>query len=422
MTAIYYADRVARSPNGRYQLEARSPDNGTILQRDGKRSTGFGAQYRQHQSNFRYRLLELPHGRVVWERWQPRGEDSPGELIVSSDGWSVIRTHGFRQEVIAVRPDGADSLRVRVEPPWKNPNRDEGTGDVPTFEWVAERMVDSSAGYYWASHSWRYFVRINRDPHFVWRTSWGDRFVLDLERATPVQPSPELYRHLDEAERRGVEKRLKQLASQMVAVKAWLSRGETEQEGPPVYDELGEWIESATAAIHLAGVHGIAACIPSLLAWEPIDFPSCSTGSLAFGMDRSVCQKCYRPIVRHSLRRLGQEPGPYPAYSFVKDWDGPAFRAPATVPNRAEKLAAVRCPMTAQEVLQTLGPPDHVGRAFGDDLPLEQWEYDARQDGGWFTKYIQWEYAKNASSMVAILDGPEGRAVSDDRANEILDF
>ncbi|HYT89620.1 MAG TPA: hypothetical protein VEL76_13015, partial [Gemmataceae bacterium] len=128
MTAIFYPDCQATSPTGKFTLEARSPHNGTIKHRDGRPPSEdeFGFTYRQHQSEFRYRLVENPPrpflarlfrkqgGPVVWERWQSREEDSPHELVVSDDGWSVIRTHGFRPEVIAVAPTGVDVVRVRI--------------------------------------------------------------------------------------------------------------------------------------------------------------------------------------------------------------------------------------------------------------------------------------------------------------------
>src|SRR4051812_1271061 len=99
MTAIYYPDRTATSASGRFTLEARSPHNGTVPHHDGRPATDeeFGFKYREHQSNFRYRIIEsvpvrLPstprpsdNGRVVWERWQGVGEDSPHELVVADD-------------------------------------------------------------------------------------------------------------------------------------------------------------------------------------------------------------------------------------------------------------------------------------------------------------------------------------------------
>ncbi|MFY0528751.1 hypothetical protein ACN28I_38165 [Archangium gephyra] len=35
-------------------------------------------------------------------------------MVVSNDGWSIIRTQGYNPEVIAVSPTGDDVVRVRV--------------------------------------------------------------------------------------------------------------------------------------------------------------------------------------------------------------------------------------------------------------------------------------------------------------------
>ena len=112
MTAIFYPDRDATSFDGRFRLEARSPHNGTIPHRDGRPASAeeYEFKYKDHQREFRVQLL-TPDGCVVWERWQEPGEDSPHELVVSDDGWSVIRTHGFRPEVIAVEPNALQAVQ-----------------------------------------------------------------------------------------------------------------------------------------------------------------------------------------------------------------------------------------------------------------------------------------------------------------------
>src|SRR5204862_118149 len=106
MTAIFYPDCTVTSLNGKFTLEARSPDNGTINHRDGRPPSedDFGFKYREHQDEFRYRLIDNTRspllarlfrkggGAVVWERWQEQREDSPHELVVSDDGWSILRT------------------------------------------------------------------------------------------------------------------------------------------------------------------------------------------------------------------------------------------------------------------------------------------------------------------------------------------
>jgi len=83
MTAIFYPDCKANSENRKFTLEAISPHNGTIDHRGGTRPTDeeFPSKYRDHQREFRYRLLEhrdnepdscssaQERDRVVWERW-----------------------------------------------------------------------------------------------------------------------------------------------------------------------------------------------------------------------------------------------------------------------------------------------------------------------------------------------------------------
>lgn len=69
MTAIFYADCEAASRNGKYTLEARSPHNGTINHKDGRPPSEdeYGFKYRDHQSEFRYRLIDNTRsGSVVW--------------------------------------------------------------------------------------------------------------------------------------------------------------------------------------------------------------------------------------------------------------------------------------------------------------------------------------------------------------------
>src|SRR4051794_3919560 len=131
MTAIFYPDCEATSPNGKFRLEARSPHNGMINHQDGRTPSEdeYAFKYRDYQRDFRYQLVDTTStslasqlfgkkgGHVVWERWQERREDSPHELIVSDEGWSILRTHGFNPELIAVSPEGRDVVRVRIRGP-----------------------------------------------------------------------------------------------------------------------------------------------------------------------------------------------------------------------------------------------------------------------------------------------------------------
>lgn len=422
MTAIYYRDRVARSANEEFELEARSPHNGSISHADGRAPTDdeYEYKYRSHQSEFRYRLIERATGAVVWERWQPRGEDSPGELFVANDGWSVIQTYGFRPAIIGVRPDGLDALHVRVEPPWGNPNRPDAPAFSPTVSWVAEQMSDTTAGYWWTFHDWPYFATSGPDQLFVWRASWGQRLVMNLTRACVVAETPKLARGLNAAEKRGAKRLLEKLTARAADLRRLYDRSRDDEDTPLAYDWLQHHAGSLSAAVHLVGVHGEADCVPLLREWEKWDRPGSSTSSHAFTQHIDLHTQLFRPIIRHSLRRLGQVPGPYPAYTFRRNGRSPGFKIPAAVADRAEKLAGIQQSMTAAAVLQLVGVPDHVCRVSFDGGWGEQWEYDHYRNGRWATRYVQWQGEYRAPELAAVVNGPPDRAVSDDRASDIL--
>ncbi|HYH69239.1 MAG TPA: hypothetical protein VD866_31385, partial [Urbifossiella sp.] len=311
MTAIYYPDCTASSPSGEFSLEARSPHNGTIRHRDGRKSSDdeFGFKYRQHQSEFRYRLLDhsprtalgrLFRGndpQVVWERWQADREDSPGELVVSDDGWAVIRTHGFNPEVIAVAPDGRDVARVRVA--WADGEHPEPAPDrrPPVYYWPLEELSYSTAGNYWSGNSWPAFFRRAGDPYFVWRTYRGRRLVLDLSRGRAFTDKASLPAGLAaavaEVERAGVVALLGGLSRQMAEVRALLGR--RADDGQEVQDPLLDRVRLVTAALHLAGVHRLRECVPYLREWEAVDCPASALGSTAMPGRWWMQNQLFRP-------------------------------------------------------------------------------------------------------------------------------
>src|SRR5687768_15650692 len=114
MTAINYPDCFTTSPTGRFRFVARSPDNAPNPEADGRQPSLDRSAFGGFQSDFRYRLIDNATDAVVWERRQCRRQDSPSELVVSDEGWSVTRTHGFAPEVVARTPKGRVAVRVVV--------------------------------------------------------------------------------------------------------------------------------------------------------------------------------------------------------------------------------------------------------------------------------------------------------------------
>ncbi|WP_162657272.1 hypothetical protein [Tuwongella immobilis] len=437
MTAIAYPDCQAISPNGQFSLEARSPENGTIRpQQRPKRSRQrtFASQDRCHQRGFRYQLLDNSHnGEVLWERWQERFENSPHEVVVSDDGWSILRTHGFSPELIVVSPDGEDVIRVRIDGPDRGDaaaevqNPEQPLGQGTRYRWCADHLVFSTAGLYWTEHSWRCFFTLHPTNYFVWRPYWGQRLVLDLTNAFLIdeqaQANPTLQNAIRQAEILSATHHLASLAGQTSEIQRLLDRNRDDSEVENNC-RLSDSLKRATGAIHLIGVHRVAACVPLLRWLETIDAGRYSTGSTAMGENWWVEVQSFRPILHHALRLLGEEPQGYAAHHFTQD--RVRFPMPECVENRRGRAASLNPSMNAEQVLQRLGSPDHVRR---ESYPVgkfyqwrEYWEYDFHVDGRWETLRIVWEQQGHSGRIDRLDVMPSPWLNSDERVMQILGF
>ena len=423
MTAIFYPDREAVSPSGRFLLEARSPHNGAILHRDGRPASqdDYASRYREHQSEFRYRLLDLSSNRplgwgldeaapaVVWERFQARPENPPHELLVSDDGWAVIRTHGFAPEVIAVGLDGRDDLRVRIT----GADGDDGdkNSKVSGPTWALAHLVRSTAGAYWSMHSWRGFFRYREATYFAWRASWGQRLVLDLEHATAFTDEQSLPEGSSEAvlaaERAGVRALLESLSRQMDEVRIALAcRYQADDDCQGMRDRM--WL--AVAALHLVGVHRLEDCIPFLREWEGLDLPAWSRGSTAMRDPWRLQTQRFRPVVHNALKLLGEQTRGFPTYGFIAGQrpDLERFPLPTHLPDRRARTASLTREMAAADVLRLVGSPDFIRRKSRQEGRgyrwSEDWEYDFRDPAGWTTFRLTWEEERRQSRLTTIVE------------------
>ena len=443
MTAIFYPDCRTTSANGRFVLEARSPHNGSIPHRDGHpvSEDEFPFYYKSHQSHFRYRLIDATApadgagSKVVWERWQRKGEDSPHELLVSDEGWSILRLHGFRPEVVVVSPTGRAVLRVRIEfspskseaaaepEPSDNDDDDDLDDDGPPHRqrvsWVATGMHWTTGGAYWSINSWPSFFHHGGASFFAWRTSWGDRLIVDLDAAAlvnDVSKGSPLFHAADEAEQRGACTLLERLTPRLDEIQQLLTAaanaGDDDDEDDDAEDAQRQLfiaeLRDATSAIHLIGVHGLRERVPLLRAWEPLGSEGSLSSTFALGSGWWLRRESFRPIVQHALRVLGAVPQPYPAFGF-KYMDEPSMDLPASGPDRTLDSGSLGIGMPALEVLRALGAPDFVSNEshqHGDVYHwTEHWEYDFLLDGGWKTLRITFEEGEPQGHVIRIHRG-----------------
>lgn len=166
-TDRFYNDISAPSPNGRFRVDAKSPDNAIPGQR------------RAFQSSFVYTCTDTKTNRVLWTRkqameapsstssYQSWIEPSPKGILISDDGWTII--WDAMDEIIVVDLDGKDRGKVRLlEDAFTDYERD-------------HCVKYSTAGPFWAKGSdWRFHEK-GKNPALTITPSWGRKIVIDLE-------------------------------------------------------------------------------------------------------------------------------------------------------------------------------------------------------------------------------------------------
>ncbi|HEX5750920.1 MAG TPA: hypothetical protein VFZ09_32140 [Archangium sp.] len=405
MTTVFFPDCEATSPNGRFTLEARSHR---------------ALEERVYQDDFVYRLFD--GDRVVWERRQGPGEHGPHQVLVSDDGWSILRTHGYTPQVIAVSPEGHDTIHVLLRRARSAQEPAQGPGQARRCEWVIDPPYVFMGGLFWAGESWPYFFQVDGTAWFVWRTSWGPRLVLDLTQGLLVpEDSPAraaITRAMDEAEKRGAYHLLWKLAARLYEVQQFLAS----RERPSIGDKpspLQVQLRHVRPALKLVGLHRCEEALPVLRFWERLDHAGSSQSSTAMGRGWDVEEQAFRPLLHHALRLLGEEPLGYAAYHFRPGRGHARFPVPEHVAHRRERAAELDPGMSAEQVLQRVGSPDHVRQHSHPAGKFyrwtEQWDYDFRVAGQWVTLRLTWEEHESRGRLSHIQEAPASWLQADER-------
>lgn len=171
-TDRFYSDITTRSFSGRYQVDAISPDNVDKT------------RFHSFQANFTYTCRDTFTNTVLWTRKQameePRPisegstsmlqlpiEESPIELFVSDDGWTVIYTGWY--EFIVVDIKGQDRGKVKL------------LSEGFTPEERRRYVYWTTAGEMWDEPNDNFFRNVAKDSLFVTRPPWGRAVIINLE-------------------------------------------------------------------------------------------------------------------------------------------------------------------------------------------------------------------------------------------------
>lgn len=353
-TDRFYRDISTCSPNGQYEVEARSPDNKP------------GAGFKVFQASFVYTCTDRKTQEVLWTRKQameePQSsgtsgagyalpkEDSPIEIHVSDGGWTAILTG--RYEIIAVNPNGHDTCKIGL---WEALSQDEQKKYVHL----------TTGGPTWAEGSLWYFLNVGKQHLFVVRPWWGRRILADIEKGQLAAETPIITKAIATYERSYV---LTQLGTGVKTRIKW-EKGESCELVWPVRN-----------AAYLAGTLQIREAIPLLRQLEDSTYSGSNSGrGLSFDErpEGEIAPDSYntltlRQTIQFSLRRLGETPRPLSPITFrmeYKDYKkNRTYVAEGPAVPRHTNIDEVQTGMMAMQVLSLLGGPDFVG--------YNTWEYD----------------------------------------------
>ncbi len=381
-TDRFYPDQTVRSSDGRVRVETKSPDNAKAV----------GGRLVPFAKDFTYVLYDEQSGRAVWTRKQPKNEGSPVSIYVSDDRWVVVR-------------DATDSLLIL------EPQKGEKVLSVDLLKRFPERerrryVHWTTAGLQWSGLSyWRFFTLQGR-LHFVVRTWWGRRVIVDLNAAKVVPVRHPMREELDEIETAFVLETLEAVAKM----------------APPTGDQCAEDVpDEVYTAAYISGRRGIKAAslfLGKLETWEV----RWSTTFGGWGCDVrggeinpfEYADFRLRQIAQLSLRRLGEKPECYAATRFRFHEEGPNLgeivnvRSPFS--ERGSKTDGVKTDMRPLAVLREIGAPDYVG--YRSHITQRRgassrsvWEYDIDGDAP-YTLQIEWDPDKAVVLSVKKIEPP----------------
>ncbi len=344
-TDLYFRDFTAYSPNGGFRLEASSPDHAG------------GALVKPFAKNFVYRMYRGNTRQLIWEARDLT--DSPTEARVRNDGWLVIHSHWTGLTFVNPRgkKTGEQSMVYAYLPP----------------EDIERYVQKTTAGPVWEGYSRWFFANAGGRPCYCLRTWWKRRVVFDLETGRRVADEGEVKEALDTAERATLLRSLAEAAKQ---VRGAAAEGQNEVK---VHAWPSRKAHDVAADAYMAGLLGCTRAEADLRTLERVSnwgYGQSDGREAAPGQVKAFdyWQFTVRSMAQLSLRRLGQHPSDRPAtllYAPKQPSQERAYYKPvAHTQPRVARVNRVDMNMTTLEVLNTLGPPDHI-----DDV-RDTWAYD----------------------------------------------
>ncbi len=358
-TDRFFLDSFAVSPNGRYRIDAKSPDNA-------------GDHPRPFASNFTYTLTDTSSKKVIWERKQPMtrakgsayassAEASPVQVFVNDDGLVAARL-SWDSLLFLDRADGHKRAEAQVLQAFPQDEQD-------TF------VSRTTAGPIWSQNSDWYFLQPPAHNgragavYFVVRPYWNHRLIVDA--ATGKHVDLGTYHSATSLDAlAAADDNVKQLltaAMQDETRRALASLAAAPDSLKNDKDYSAYW--QLSAALHTVGFLKVVAAESQLRVLEK-----------GFG-DASEERARLRAKVREALRSIGQAPTPgfgvrlYPLVDrggFLMPDTSQPFTAHLPVEERTANATRIAAGMSTKELANLVGSPDAElydgGRCYDYDI------------------------------------------------------
>lgn len=352
-TDVFFRNLTVKSPDGRYRLEAKSPDNA-------------GKERRPFASNFTYTLYETDSERIIWTRKQPSDEYAPSSIFLHNDLWVVIRTG--QDDLVGLQPITAKRvIKLRI------------LDEIPDIE-HDRYVMETSAGPMWSGGSRWFFLEHDGDMHFVIRTFWNRLIIVNLTDGIKVsKPDEELLKACEVSDREFV---LKELDGAKERIKS--------NEGERINYALIKVLE----VIDLAGRSSIPEAMSLLRELEEYDYVRLVNARSNIDenykdgeinpFNRSTAP--IRSAVHRALRKLKEKPRELPCTYFryvLHEGVGEIVVIPKLPTLRAERIYLVMLSTKPIDVLRAIGAPDKI------NFQQEAWEYYMDTDQP-FTFRVYW--------------------------------
>lgn len=336
MTVRYFEDKTQKSQNGTYRFTARSPEN------QGEGVFGF-------QRDFVYTLHK--GDQVVWQREQPRGEDSPIRLFVSDEGRCLALVSGLCSDhFLCFSEEGEVQNEITVS---ADPSREDNLDVVHALT-----GRDSTGGLLWSFGSFPLFFHHNRDIYFAMSTAWLHPIVIETGIGELIEDvNPNMMEDLKTAQAEQVSRYLSWASS---AGHKWLERF-------PELDGALLLVSQVNFPDKVRRLNTLAK-LPDL-TWHQMACHSLERGWYVHNQRLTLLLHAVMRMGGLDLSNLG------PSYRFIHDRDQVELSLPTTTLPCAKPL-----PETSKELLGQYGPPHYLkpySEKKGERLYHwgEHWEY-----------------------------------------------